>query len=350
LNGLTVGTVPGGKMMAITTNTPGYVLFDVLNGVLNPTNDQPVAMVNTSPLPLGWVQVPGATSYEIYLGTSFNAVATATTNTSGIYQGQTTALTLNVSSLQPGTTYYWRVDSVAVNRTITVGQVLSFTTGAPTVDMMEDTWVAADALGRCLPGLMDCGSPRTNRPIGLFYYLWQHGYNYGSGTNWDITQYLSNNPYANPHDPWASDPIMQTDLTTYWWGQPDMGYYDPGDPWMLRRHIALLAHAGIDVLIFDYSNGVTYDTQLGALCDMIHQMQFEGCEINFKIVFLTHAQSGATSTYLYNTLYGPNKYSDLWYYWQGKPLILGYINGSGSGDIIPGSTVQNFFTWRESWA
>ena len=70
-------------------------------------------------------------------------------------------------------------------------------------------------------------------------------------------------------------------------------------------------------------------------CDMIRQMRFEGERINLKIAFLTHANSGTTATYLYNTLYSPGNYSDLWFYWQGKPLILGYVNGSGTGDTVP---------------
>jgi hypothetical protein len=119
---------------------------------------------------------------------------------------------------------------------------------------------------------------------------------------------------------------------------------------MLRRQIALMSHAGIDVLIFDYSNAVTYDTQLYALCDMIRQMRLEGYPVPLKIVFLTHAGSAATATYLYNTLYSRNKYSDLWFYWQGKPLMLGYVNGLDATDPAPSAAVQNFFTWRQSWA
>jgi autotransporter-associated beta strand protein len=350
LNGLTAGSIPGGKSMVVDTNTPGYVLFRILNGTPNPTAGQNLPMDLASPLPLGWLEVPGAVAYDVFLGTVSNAVASATTNTAGIYQGRTGALTLNISGLQPNTTYYWRVDGVAANGTPAAGAVLSFTTGAPIVDLMEDTWVATDALNRSLPGLAECGSPRTNRPIGLFYYLWHKASSFGSGTNWDVSQYLSTHPYTDPHSPWSDNPVFQTALATYWWGQPELGYYDPSDPWMLRRQIALLSHAGVDVLIFDYSNAVTYDTQLYALCNMIRQMRFEGCKINFKLVFLTHANSGQTATYVYNTFYGPGKYSDLWYYWQGKPLILGYVNGSGSGDTVPSITVQNFFTWRTSWA
>jgi len=351
LAGLAAGIIPGGKSLLVDTNLPGYVLFHILNGALNPVAGQRVPMDLAAPLSLGWLEVPGSTAYDAYLGTGSNAVAVATTNSNGIYQGRTSALTLNIAGLQPNTTYFWRVDGVAANGALTKGAILSFTTGAAMVDLMEDTWVAADTLSRSLPGLAECGSPRTNRPIGLFYYLW-HKYAPGFGTAnwWDVSQYLAANPFTDPHNPWADNPVMQTAKATYWWGQPELGYYDPSDPWVLRRQIALLAHAGIDVLIFDYSNAVAYDTQLYALCDMIRQMRFEGYPIHLKITFLTHANSGATATYLYNTLYGPGKYPDLWFYWQGKPLILGYVNGSGSGDTVPSPTVQNYFTWRTSWA
>jgi hypothetical protein len=153
LNGLTNGVIPLGRTVIVDTSTPGYVLFDVLNGKLNPAEGQEVPMDLTSPLALGWLQVPGATAYDVYLGTVSNAVAAATTNTAGIYQGRTGSLTLNLSNLQPNTTDCWRVDGVAANGTPTKGTVYSFATGAPMVDFMEDTWVATDALNRSLPDL-----------------------------------------------------------------------------------------------------------------------------------------------------------------------------------------------------
>jgi len=350
LNGLTNGSIPGGKAVVVDTNLPGLVRFDVLNGSLNPTPGENLPMDLAAPLGLSWLQVPGAAEDDVYLGTVSNAVATATTNTPGLYLGRNYGLTQAVPNLQPNTTYYWRVDGVAAGGQITRGTVYSFTTGAPMVDLMEDTWVATDALGRSLPGLAECGSPVTNRPVGMFNFLWHEDYTFGSGTNWDVSAWIGAHPFANPHNPWADNPIMQTALATYWWGQPALGYYSPRDPWVLRRQIALLVHAGVDVLIFDYSNAVTYDAQLQALCDMIRQMRFEGYSIPLKIAFLTYSRSGATATYLYNTLYAPGKCSDLWFYWQGKPLILGSISGSGAGDTVPSSAVQNFFTWRYSWA
>ncbi|MEI6605075.1 MAG: autotransporter-associated beta strand repeat-containing protein, partial [Verrucomicrobiota bacterium] len=341
--GFTTSIITVGKTVLVdTVSTPGYVLFEV--GMLNPAAGQNVPMDLAAPLPLGWVPVLGATAYDVYLGTGSSAVAAATTNTGGIYQSRTTAMTMNIASLQPNTTYYWRVDGVAANGTPITGTVYSFTTGAAMVDLMEDTWVATDALGRKLPGHAECGSPRTNRPIGMFYYLWHDFFGrYGDGgTNWDISKILAAHPYTDPHNPWADNPIMQQfQLVNYWWGEPALGYYNATDPWVLRRQIALINHAGVDVLFFDYSNGEPYyyTNELYALCDMILQMRLEGQKINLKIAFLP----GYTMpTWLYNNFYSQNKYSDLWYYWQGKPLMLGDSSG------LP-STIQNFFTWRKTW-
>jgi hypothetical protein len=259
---------------------------------------------------------------------------------------------MNTSGILPNTTYYWRLDIVDATGTPTKGIVYSFSTGGAMVDLMEDTWVATDALNRSLPGITECGMPRTNRLIGILYEMCLNTfYPFGVGTNWNITEYLASHPYSNPHDPWADNPPMQvsTNGSAWYWAQPELGYYDPADPWVLRREIAMLNNAGIDVLVFDLSNAWVYDAQLYALCDMIEEMRREGCNIKFKIVFLTHTLSGFTATYIYNTFYAADKYPDLWFYWQGKPLMLGEMQGSGTGDVVPSVTVQSFFTWRPSW-
>ena len=349
-NSLIPRSVPKGRTVSIQTNVPHYVLFQVLDGVLNPTNGQTVPMDLASPLTLSYVQVPGAVAYDLFLATNGLAVFSATTNTSAIYLGRTNRLAVNVGTLLPNTTYFWRADGLSTNGTPIRGALLSFTTGAAMVDLMPDTWVATDALGRSLPGNAECGQTRANRPIGLFYFLWHGSMGYGSGTNWDVSQWIASHPFTNAHNPWADQPIFETAKATYYWGEPELGYYKPNDPWVLRRHIALLTLAGVDVLIFDYSNAVTYDTELYALCDMIRQMRCEGFKTNLKIAFLTHAGSAATVSYLYNTFYSQNRYPDLWFYWLGKPLVLGYVNGIDSSDPAPSAEVQNFFTWRTSWA
>jgi autotransporter-associated beta strand protein len=348
--GWVLNQAPPGKSVLVRTDTPHYVVFEVATGFFSPSSNQLVPMDQANPMILGWPHGAGATGYDLYLGASSNAVYTADTNTPDVYLGRSAALTNNVGTLAPNTTYYWRVDNVAADGTVTRGAVLTFTTGAAMLDLMEDTWVATDALGRSLPGNAECGNPRPNRTIGVFYFLWHNYPAYGSGTNWDASRWIAAHPYTNPLNPWTDNPIFQQVPATYYWGEPALGYYLPTDPWMLRRQIALLTHAGVDVLILDYSNAVTYDNELYALCDMIRQMRSEGFPTNLKIVFLTHAGSATTVTYVYNTFYAANKYPDLWFYWQGKPLVLGYINGLDATDPAPSATVQNYFTWRQSWA
>jgi hypothetical protein len=73
-----------------------------------------------------------------------------------------------------------------------------------------------------------------------------------------------------------------------------------------------------------------------------------------KVFHYTHAGSGgspATVTWLYDNFYKPGLYRDLWFLWQGKPLIIGYPNGlpgDGSTPVTP--EVLNYFTWKTGWA
>ncbi|MCX6913462.1 MAG: autotransporter-associated beta strand repeat-containing protein [Verrucomicrobia bacterium] len=326
--------------------------LSVSAGYYNPTANQVVAMDDANPMTLGWPARAGATGYDLYFGTNSNAVNTASTNTPVVYQGRTNTLASQVGTLTPATTYYWRVDSLFADGTLLQGSVLAFTTGAAMVDLMADTWVATDGLGRPLPGAADCGPSRSSRPIGIFYLLWHDTFAYGSGTNWDVTRWLAGHPYTNPSNPWADNPIFNqvAEGTMFYWAEPEFGYYHPSDPWVLRRHIAMLTQAGVDVLILDNSNARTYDSEVTALCDTIRQMRNEGFQTNLKFVFLTRANSPATITHDYNTLYAPGRYSELWFYWQGKPLILGYPSGVDNNETPVTATISNFFTWRQSWA
>ena len=62
----------------------------------------------------------------------------------------------------------------------------------------------------------------------------------------------------------------------YYWGEPLYGYYNSTDPWVLRRHANLLADAGIDTVIFDTTNRVTYRDVYMKLCEVWSQMRRKG--------------------------------------------------------------------------
>ena len=201
-------------------------------------------------------------------------------------------------------------------------------------DLYSDTWVANDALGRELPGYDEVGGLKGNRTVGIFYFLW-HGAH--GNALYDITKILQANP---------TNPQYGPALTQHWWGEPEAGYYKATDPWVIRRNASMLVDAGVDFLYFDVSNAITYNTQFTALATEYQQIRAEGGKTP-QFVFLTRSSSPATLQNLYDTIYSNNLYSDLWFEWDGKPLILGYPDQDGNSLAQP---ARDFFTFRQSWA
>ncbi|HRZ94035.1 MAG TPA: hypothetical protein P5022_14110, partial [Candidatus Paceibacterota bacterium] len=39
-------------------------------------------------------------------------------------------------------------------------------------DLLADTWVATDALGRVQPGIAEAGPVRAGKWVGIFYWTW----------------------------------------------------------------------------------------------------------------------------------------------------------------------------------
>ncbi|MBN2314720.1 MAG: hypothetical protein JXM79_12385 [Sedimentisphaerales bacterium] len=90
---------------------------------------QPVHL-GSSPIwtSLTWQAGDGATEHDVYLGTNKDAVASAdASDVTGIYLGRQAGTTY-VPSLSWAKTYYWRIDEVATDGTISTGRVWNFTT------------------------------------------------------------------------------------------------------------------------------------------------------------------------------------------------------------------------------
>jgi hypothetical protein len=124
----------------------------------------------------------------------------------------------------------------------------------PCVDTMPDTWVATDELGRVLPGFKECGRPRPDRTVGIFYFLWLGAH--------DITKILAKDPAAMTNQnspPWG--PMH----AAHHWGESVFGYYNTNDPYVLGKHAQMLSDAGVDVVIFDVTNQITYRKNYMAL-------------------------------------------------------------------------------------
>jgi len=223
----------------------------------------------------------------------------------------------------------------------------------PTRDTYPDTWVGTDALGRALPTYQNVGPPRPHKTVGMFYFL---TFERGGDGPYDNTQILKAHPeaMADVHHP-AWGPLN----TSHYWGEPLFGYYASDDEWVLRKHAQMLADAGVDVVIFDNSNAVTYDKARETLCRVWEDVRRQGGrtpQIAFLCPFGNPGGMGSsTLRELYDTLYAPGRYKDLWFRWGGKPLVLAdpsYADADGLRQAPPhqpaelhsGSTLGQTFT------
>ena len=186
---------------------------------------------------------------------------------------------------------------------------------------MSDTWVASDALGRVLPTAQEAGPPRE-RTVAIFYFLTLDEHPVGGGP-YNNTEILRAHPEAmqDIHNP-AWGPLN----AAHHWAEPLMGYYVSDDEYVLRKHAQMLAAAGVDTLVFDVSNAVTYDKAYHTLCKVFTEIRQAGGktpQIAFHCPFSNWSGIGTrTLRKLYDQLYAPGLYPDLWFRWQGKPLII----------------------------
>lgn len=204
--------------------------------------------------------------------------------------------------------------------------------GSPILPPISANWVATDGAGRTLPTRSSSGSFKANKYVGIFYFL-LHG-QYNDKAVHDISSLTRANPARPKYGP---------ENSWHWWGEPEVGYFKSDDPWVIRRNLQLLTLAGVDILFLDVTNGDTYTPVVHKLCKISVAMRQQGIPTPY-ICFVTYTRSYNTAAVLYDEFYAKNLYSELWFRWQGKPLMLGKV------DEMANATLRNFFTWRYSWA
>ena len=215
-------------------------------------------------------------------------------------------------------------------------------------DSYSDTWVATDDLGRSLPLADDAGLPRDDKTVGIFYFLWLG--RHGEQGPFDISKILSADPSAiyNPANKlWGPIGVF------HHWGESLFGYYISDDDSVLRKHAQMLSDAGIDMVVFDVTNQITYPESWRALCRVWDESRRAGNRVP-QIAFLCpFGDPHRVVEQLWKDLYGPGLYEDLWFRWEGKPLILAdpsripygitYDNHDIPAELKAGSTLGQSF-------
>jgi hypothetical protein len=209
-----------------------------------------------------------------------------------------------------------------------------FGQNSPAFPVTNSNWVATDALGRITPDFKKTGTVKNEKWVGLFYYIW-HGYHAPLDTIYDNTKILKSNPYSPEYGPRH---------LFHYWGEPEAGYYRSDDPWVIRRNIAMMAAAGVDFIYFDVTNAFTYLGTVDKYCEISLEMRSKGINAPY-ISFMTNSSGGATTNALYDEIYAKQRFKELWFYWEGKPLIFG-----NPADNVLRSEVKSFFNIKYSWA
>ncbi|MBQ7699517.1 MAG: hypothetical protein IJT49_04145 [Clostridia bacterium] len=215
-------------------------------------------------------------------------------------------------------------------------------------DAMPDTWAATDGLGRVLPTNTETGDPKQDKYVGMFYWTWHVEHHTERYDPINLQKICDQYPEAitdHNHSVWNS--IANNHAC--FWNEPIYGYYTTTDKWVLRKQAELLADAGVDVVIFDNTNGTfTWRGSYLALLDTYKKAREDGVKTPKVSFILPFGNAGYAATQLreiYQLAYNDSGYNELWFYWNGKPLMMSLTDGLDRSKELD-NEIYKFFTFR----
>jgi len=282
--------------------------------------DSPFALTATSSsgLPVSYVLVSGP----------------ATINGNSLSLTGTTGLVI-VKAIQSGNTAYFPTE---------IEQGFLVANSAATIQTIQnkafsDNWVATDGVGRTLPQYADCSDYRQGKYVGIGYYNYHQIFSNPSKFQ-NFPELLKDNP-ASPAFEWN---------VNYYWGKPENGFYHPSDPWVIRRHLQLLANAGVDFLYFDFTNGDQGDSNLDSFMAVAMDMYNKGIPVP-KVSFFLNENYQVAMESIFKRIITHPEYDPLIFKWQGKPLLM--ADSAKAATQYPKAAfkgIKDYFTWRKTWA
>ncbi len=216
-------------------------------------------------------------------------------------------------------------------------------------EINPDTWTAVDGLGRTLPTYEEAGEKNQEKFVGLFYWTWHYHHSQNRPAR-NITQMLLKDPDAVRD---FDNPVWTDteDGCPHYWNEPLFGYYTNLDEYVVRKHAELIADAGVDVIIFDCTNGTQiWEEGYEVLFKIFEEARSEGVnvpQIAFMLPFSSSEDANISLHNLYNNIYSKGRYVDLWFLWDGKPLIMAHSDALDS-EKEDEKEILDFFTFRRN--
>ncbi len=211
-----------------------------------------------------------------------------------------------------------------------------------THEVMPDTWVFTDGLGRTSLTNAEVGDPREDKTVSIFFWTWHLGRPTVINVNNAAEQYPE--AVRDPNHPvWTPAGFQGS------WNESVYGYYESTDAWVIRRQGELLANAGIDAVLTDNTNGTaTHKSGYTALFETWSDAMDDGVltpKVSFMMPFGGGADTNTQVRELYMDFYRKGEYHKLWFYWRGKPMLMARENAINTNDNA-GKEIRKFFTWR----
>ena len=220
------------------------------------------------------------------------------------------------------------------------------------------TWVFTDGLGResWEYGENGVGAVREGKEVGMFYWSWKlNPWNYVREAAPVIQEVMDKYPEAKND---FNHPAWNGYTGGHYWGVPIYGQYSGEDPWVLRRHAELLANMGVDFVFTDNSNTIT--TWQDGYYDMYVEWtkaQNDGVnvpKITYYLPMWLAAPNNGIDWWtteqlesIYMDVYRQGQFQNLWYWFDGKPMMLGHPEVLD--ESIPfEKELLSFFTFRAS--
>lgn len=216
-------------------------------------------------------------------------------------------------------------------------------------EITPSTWAAVDGLGRTLSMNDDVGSKKEDKYVAMFYWTWHY-------------------PWVKEHEPITTGSVLDKypeavnnwehpawggtfDGRPYFWDEPLYGFYTNTDEYILRKHAELLADADIDVVFFDTTNNAQlFEEAYETLLRVWSEARADGVDAPDISFILNFGGSEDTRTQLhslYDNLYSPGRYSDFWFIWDNKPMLMADISSLDLSDEKD-KEIFNFFTFRDN--
>ncbi len=213
-----------------------------------------------------------------------------------------------------------------------------------THEVMPDTWVFTDGLGRVSLTNAEVGDLKTDKTLAIFYWTWH--VDLAGNQPFNNTAFIKEHPEAVNdyfHKGWP------TSGTAFFWNEPLFGYYRTDDEWVLRKHAEMLTNAGIDVIFTDNTNGsFTWKSSYTPLYETWSAMQQNGMntpKVSYMLPFGPNVGSLEQLESLYLDIYRTDEYHSLWYYLDGKPMLMAHDSNLSVTSGLH-QEIKHFFTFR----